>query len=142
MAGIPRVVIDTNVLVAASRSRLGTSFQLISRVGKGRFDISLSVPLVLEYEEALLRHLGETRLTGGDVEDVLDYFCSVGHLQEIFYLWRPFLPDPKDDLVLEVAIAGNCEAIITFNRKDFHGAARFGIKVLEPAKFLKNIGVL
>jgi predicted nucleic acid-binding protein len=76
------------------------------------------------------------------VEDILDYFCSVGNLQKIFYLWRPLLPDPKDDLLLEVAVAGNCEAIITYNRKDFRGAEQFGIKILAPLEFLETIGAM
>jgi hypothetical protein len=84
---------------------------LLSEVGQGAFEIALSVPLVLEYEDALLR-AELTRLGRDAVDDVLDYFCKVAHLQQIFYLWRPFLPDPKDDMVLELAVAACCETFL------------------------------
>ncbi len=137
---VPRVVLDTNVVVAGLRSRRGASFRLLSQLGRGRFEVAVSVPLVLEYEEVLLgeRPLG---LAAEDVQVVLDYLCSVARHQEIFYLWRPILPDPQDDLVLEVAVAAACSVIITHNRRDFAGADRFGIRVLTPAAFLRQIGV-
>ena len=141
VAGIPRVVIDTNVVVAGLRSRRGASFRLLSEVGKKRFEIALSVPLVLEYEDALHRHASVTKLNADDVDAFLDYFCSVAHLQKIFYLWRPLLPDPKDDLLLELAIAAGCQSIITFNRRDFSGADRFRVSVVEPGPFLSGLGV-
>jgi putative PIN family toxin of toxin-antitoxin system len=108
------VVLDTSVLVAGVRSRRGASFQLLSRIGTGAFDIAVSVPLVLEYEDALIRHLTATDLSEDDVRDIIDYVCSVAVRQEVFYLWRPILRDPGDDLVLELAIAANCDAITTF----------------------------
>jgi putative PIN family toxin of toxin-antitoxin system len=138
----PRVVVDTNVVVAGLRSRRGAAFRLLSEVGRGRFEIALSVPLVFEYEDALLRHSTATRLRQHEVDAVLDYFCSVAHLQRIFYLWRPFFTDPKDDLVLELAVAARCRSIITYNVRDFAGADRFGIAVLEPGPFLVGLGVL
>jgi len=143
MAQSPRVVVDTNVLVAGLRSRRGASFRLLSEVGKGRFEMALSVPLVLEYEDALLRlrHSDVTRLNQGDVDALLDYFCSVAHLQQIFYLWRPILPDPKDDLLLELAVAARCQSIVTFNRRDFAGVDKFGVSVVEPGPFLSGLGV-
>jgi len=142
MARSPRVVLDTNVLVAGLRSRRGASFRLLSEVGKGQFEIALSVPLVLEYEDALLRHSDVTRLNQVDVDALLDYYCSVAHLQQIFYLWRPFLPDPKDDLLLELAVAAQCQSIVTFNRRDFAGVDKFGVSVVEPGPFLSGLGVL
>jgi len=138
----PRVVVETNVLVAGLRSRRGASFRLLSEVGRGRFQIALSVPLVLEYEDALLRHSAATRLSQGDVDALLDYFCSVAHLQQIFYLWRPFLPDPKDDLLIELAVAARCQSIVTFNRRDFAGVDKFGVSVIEPGPFLSGLGAL
>jgi len=138
----PRVVVDTNVVVAGLRSRRGTAFRLLSEIGGSRFEIALSVPLVLEYEDALLRCSTVTRLRRSDVDAVLDYLCSVGHLQQIFYLWRPFLADPKDDFVLELAVAARCRSIITYNVRDFVGAERFGVGILEPGPFLAGLGVL
>jgi putative PIN family toxin of toxin-antitoxin system len=136
-----RVVLNTNVLVAALRSRRGASFQVVSAIGRGRFEFVLSVPLVLEYEQALLR-ARPPGTTAQDIEAFLDYLCSEAWLQEIFYLWRPHLRDPKDDLVLEAAVAGGCEVIVTHNRKHFDGAAKFGIRVLSPAEFGGRLGVL
>jgi putative PIN family toxin of toxin-antitoxin system len=137
----PRVVVDTNVVVAGLRSRRGAAFRLLSEVGKGRFEIALSVPLVLEYEDALLRP-ELSHLASGDVDAILNYFCKVAHLQQIFYLWRPLLPDPKDDLLLELAVAARCRFVITYNVRDFVGAERFGLSVLEPGPFLSGLGVL
>ncbi len=142
MAMIPRVVVDTNVVVAGLRSRRGAAFQLLSQVGKGPFEIALSVPLVLEYEDVLLRHTALTKLGQVGVDAVLDYLCKVAHLQRIFYLWRPLLPDPKDDLLLELAVAARCQAIVTYNLRDFVGAEGFGLSVLEPGPFLSGLGVL
>ena len=140
MAG-PRVVLDTNVVVAGLRSRRGAAFRLLSEVGRGRFEIALSVPLVLEYEDALLRP-GLTGLRQGEVDVVLDYFCKVAHLQQIFYLWRPLVPDPKDDMLLELTVAARCQSIVTYNVRDFAGAEKFGLSVLAPGPFLVSVGAL
>ena len=137
----PRVVVDTDVVVAGLRSRRGVAFRLLSKVGKARFEVALSVPLVLEYEDALLRPQ-RGNLSQADVDAGLDYFCEVAHLQQIFFLWRPFLPAPKDDMLLELAVAARCQSIITYNVRDFVGAQKFGISVLEPGPFLSGVGVL
>jgi predicted nucleic acid-binding protein len=138
----PRVVLDTNVVVAGLRSRQGTAFRLLTEVGKGKFGIALSVPLVFEYEDALLRHAAATGLSRRDVDAVLDYFCSVAHLQTIFFLWRPLLPDPKDDLVLELAVAAGCRTVVTYNVRDFRGGESLGVSAQRPGEFLRAIGVL
>lgn len=138
----PRIVLDTNVLVAGLRSRQGASFRLLSGVGGRRFEIALSVPLVLEYEDVLLRQRTQMKLTVRDVGVLLDYLCSVGVPQRVFYLWRPQLPDPGDDFVLELAVAASCEVIVTHNLRDFTGTARFGIKAMTPAAFLRHLGDL
>jgi len=104
--------------------------------------VALSVPLVLEYEEALRRPGVTKGLTSQDVDAVLDFFCSVGHLQRVFYLWRPLLLDAGDDMVLEVAVAAQCSALVTHNTRDFVGAERLSVSVLTPAEFLRQMGVL
>jgi predicted nucleic acid-binding protein len=71
---------------------------------------------------------------------LIDFFCQVGEQQDIFFLWRPFLPDPFDDLVLEVAVAGECEAIVTYNKRHFSKVERFGLRVLDPKELLTEIG--
>lgn len=136
------VVIDTNVLVAALRSKRGASFKVLSRLGTGAFDIAISVPLVLEYESALTRQLPETAFTEADIQDLLDYICLVAKRQSVFFLWRPLLKDPKDDMVAEVAAAAGCEAVVTFNRRHFHQLARFGMRIIPPADLLRSIGAL
>jgi putative PIN family toxin of toxin-antitoxin system len=134
------VVLDTNVLIAALRSRRGASFRLLSLVGTGRFDIALSVPLVLEYEGVANRLLPELGMNADDVGDILDYLCSVGIHRPVFFLWRPTLPDPKDDMVLELAVDAAAPVIVTFNKRDFVGADRFGVRVLTPREYLQEIG--
>ena len=136
----PRVVLDTNVVVSALRSGRGASFRLLSLVGTGRFDICLSIPLLLEYEEVIGRHLDQIGLTRVQIDDILDYLCSVAIKQEIFYLWRPTLRDPKDDLVLELAVAAQCRDIVTYNRKDFAGSERFGVQARRPHELLAELG--
>jgi putative PIN family toxin of toxin-antitoxin system len=136
---MPRVVLDTSVLVAAARSRNGASFEILSRVGTRAFDIAVSVPLVLEYEDALIRHLPATSLNEKNVRDIIDYMCSVAIRQEVFFLWRPLLRDPGDDLVLELAVAANCEAIVTHNLRDFAGIERFDLRAVSPGTFLNEL---
>lgn len=131
-------MLDTNVLVAAIRSRRGASFRVLERLGTDAYDIVISVPLVLEYEDALLRHRG--LLSPEEISDLIDYVCRVGRRQRIFYLWRPLLRDPKDDMVAEVAIAGGVEAVVTHNRRDFEGLEKFGSRVISPQEFLRLIG--
>jgi len=132
-------VIDTNVVVAALRSRLGASFRLIERLAAREFRISLSVPLVLEYEDAGKRSAREAGLTASDVDDVVDYLCSVADLREIHFLSRPFLRDPYDDHLLELAVESGSRWIITFNIRDFAGSERFGVEALTPQQFLAKL---
>lgn len=101
--------------------------------------MSLSVPLVLEYEEAGKRAAREAGLTASDVDDVVDYLCSEADLREIHYLWRPFLRDPDDDHLLELAVESGSRWIITFNIRDFAGIGRFGIGAVTPGEFLGKL---
>jgi len=133
-------VLDTNVLVAGLRSRRGASFRLMRLLGKGRFRTVLSVPLVLEYESACKRQSRAVRLTYADIDDILDYLCRVSDCRQIFYLWRPFLRDPGDDMILEVAVEAETEFIVTHNLRDFSGAEQFGVLVVTPQSFLRHIG--
>ena len=135
-------VLDTNVLLAALRSKRGASYLLLSLFGTGKFEIALSVPLVLEYEAVIMRYLRELTVTSRDVSDILDYLCAIAKRQPIYYLWRPFLRDPKDDMLLELAVSASCQFIITFNLKDFVGIERFSLRAMTPKTFLEVIGVL
>ena len=134
---------DTNVLVAAMRSDLGASFKLVSHVGKTKkFKICISVPLTFEYEDVLSRADVLPQATSLEIHKFISYICSVAIPCEIFYLWRPYLQDPKDEMLLELAVAGACDTIVTYNRRDFSGAERFGVQVLSPKEFLQQIGEL
>lgn len=137
-----RVVVDTNVFVSALLSQRGASYRLLTLLDKQLFQFSLSVPLVVEYEDAAKRILPQTRLTEEDLDAILDYVCLMGDKHQIYYLWRPFLKDPHDDMVLELAVAAGCDAIVTFNMKDFAGVETFGLKILTPTDFLRRIGQL
>jgi predicted nucleic acid-binding protein len=134
------IVLDTCVLVSGLRSNKGASFQVLSRIGEGTFRLAVSVPLVVEYEDVLMRQLKAIALSRADVTDVIDYICSVAQHQSIFFLWRPLLTDPKDDMVAELAVAAHCETIVTHNLRDFRGIDRFGIGLLTPGQFLSKIG--
>jgi len=132
-------VLDSSVLVAALRSRQGTSFELLRRLRARRFTVAISVPLALEYEAVLVRHAGELGLAHSEVVGLVDYLCEVGKRHDIHFLWRPTLTDPRDEFVLELAVAAGCDAIVTFNVRDFAGAQRFGVAVMTPAAFLQRM---
>jgi putative PIN family toxin of toxin-antitoxin system len=134
-----RIVIDTNIVVAGLRSRRGAAFRLLSLLGTGAFEHCLSVALLFEYEAAVKRPETGIRLSPQQLDDTLDYIAASAHQQIIHYLWRPALPDPGDDLVLEVAVAGACRTIVTYNVQDFAGSERFGVRPLIPAKFLARV---
>ena len=138
----PQIVIDTNVLVAGLRSQDGYAFRLLQLVGTGRFEINLSVPLVLEYEAVLNRELPNLLVSLQVVDAVINYHCAVGRHHRIYFLWRPFLRDTKDDMVLELAVKAACRFIVTFNKHDFQGAEQFGLRVANPGEFLRIIGAL
>ena len=134
-----QVVIDTNVLVAALSNR-GASHRLLRLLGDRRWQINLSVPLVLEYEQTLKRVCTSGDLSAGDIDSVVHFLCANANLRPIFFLWRPFLPDPKDDFILELAVESRADFVLTFNTRDFAGADRFGIRVISPREFLAIIG--
>jgi putative PIN family toxin of toxin-antitoxin system len=135
-----QVVVDTNVLIAALRSRRGASHRLLSLIGDGRWQMNLSVPLFLEYEDVAKRPNSGLIPSDGEIDDILDFICAEANLREIFYLWRPVLPDPKDDFILELAVESRCDFIITFNVRDFAGAEKFGIEIITPQEFLRKLG--
>ena len=123
-------------------SQYGASYKLLTLLESDKFEISLSVPLVLEYEDVAKRLLERIALTVSEVDDVIDYVCSVARRRKIHYLWRPFLNDPKDEMVLELAVAAGCDTIVTYNKRDFRGVEKFGIRLLTAQEFLQEIGEL
>ena len=139
-ATIYQVVIDTNVFVAALRSRRGASFRLLDRLGDPRWQANLSVALALEYEQVAKRKCVQGEVTEQLIDDILDRVIFRCRRRPVFYRWRPFLPDPKDEFVLEEAVESQCDFIITFNTKDFAGVEQFGIVAVTPKEFLMKIG--
>lgn len=133
-----RVVLDTSVMVAAVRSRSGASFALVSSLPSPVFQIALSVALYTEWQAVLSRpeHLPPGR-SGEDALAFVRYLASLAHLQDVHYLWRPFLKDPDDDMVVECAVASRCRHIITHNMQDFRRVAELGVEPITPAAFLQ-----
>lgn len=134
------IVVDTCVLISALRSRNGASFKLLSLIDSKKFTFFLSVPLVIEYEAVAKRMSRNLGLTHSDIEDIIDYLCTVGNHRKVHFLWRPNLKDPSDDFVLELAVESECNYIVTHNIKDFKGMKKFNLKAITPQEFLRKIG--
>lgn len=135
----PRIVLDTNVLYAGLYSASGKSYQLLRAIAERRVRITLSSPLLFEYEDVLKRNQAVLNLSDAEVELVLDNLCALADFQAIYFLWRPCLPDANDDMVLELAVAAQVTRIVSFNVKDFGPASRFGIEVVSPKIMLEEL---
>ena len=136
-----QVVIDTNVLVAAARSNAGASFEILRlfSTGDSRWQWNISTALLLEYEAVLKREQHRQGRSLTLVDKALDDLTFRANRHAIFHLIRPFLADPDDELILELALASGSNYIITHNRGDFRDAGRFGVGVLTPGEFLRII---
>ena len=137
-----RIVLDTSVLVAALRSRRGASNELLRRVAQSSLRPLVSTALFLEYEDVISR--AEQRLATGmseqDIESFLAALASACDPVEVHFRWRPQLSDPSDELVLEAAVNGMADALVTHNVRDFQVAAeRFDLRVLTPQQSLKEM---
>lgn len=136
-----RVVLDTNILVAAGRSRSGASFALLQALRGRQFVLLASVPLFLEYESVLKRpeqlEIGSRSVAM--VDAFLDALALVVEPVDLHFLWRPQLRDPADEMVLETALNGRADALVTFNVRDFSAAGRFGMKVWTSGQFLQRL---
>lgn len=135
-----RAVIDTNVLVSAMRSQKGASFQILRELQANTFKPVITVPLVLEYEDVLNRFAPDYGLDDTDVATIIDYIAGKAIHQEIHYLWRPFLRDPKDSMVLEAAFNSQTKWIVTYNLRDFRGSQELGVTAIKPGDFLNLLG--
>ena len=137
-----RFVLDTNVLVAALRSPFGASYALVSALPITGWELVLSVPVYLEYQDVLLRPgLVPSAFSRSDIMALCRFLAASAHAQDIYFLWPSFLPDPKDDMLLELAVAASATHIVTHNTRHFHSAESFGIRALAPAAFLRSAGL-
>ena len=139
---LTRIVIDTNVYVSGLRSTQGMSHRLLTFLGGRLYRPVVTVPLVVEYEKSLCDPGTKVPFDANDIGKYLDYVCSVSDCRKVHFLWRPYLRDPKDDTVLESAVTGRSEYIVTFNLKDFKGVDKFGVTAMTPADFLRKKGKL
>ncbi len=137
-----RLVLDTDVVVAALRSDRGASRQLLLAALDGRIELLVPVPLVLEYEAVLTRPqlLKDVEITTGEVGAILDAILATAIPVEMWFLWRPQLKDPSDEMVLETAVNGNADYLATFNLRHLREAAGlFGIRAAVPGQIWRNI---
>lgn len=139
---IVNIVLDTNVLIAALKSKRGASYQLLMKLPDKVFQNNISVPLFIEYSAVAKREGLLTHLTEQDIDAILNYLLKQSNIHKIFFLWRPIITDPKDDLVLEVAVKSQSQYIVTFNKRDFKGCEQFNIEVVTPQEFMQKRGLL
>ncbi len=113
---------------------------MLSFLGGRLYRPVVTVPLVVEYEKSLCNKRTAVPFGADDIGKFLNFICSVSDCCKVHFLWRPFLRDPNDDMVLEAAVSGQCEYIVTFNLHDFRGSEKFGIIAITPGDFLKAKG--
>jgi predicted nucleic acid-binding protein len=118
-------------------------YAIVSRLPSEHFQMALTVPLYLQYQAVLTRPEHMTGAsTRDDILNFLRYLCSIAHRQRVFFLWRPWLKDPLDDMVLEAAVASQSRYLITHNLRDFTGSRieeHFGIVPIRPREFLHRL---
>ena len=143
MSSTPRIIVDTNILVAATRNRNGPSFALIQLVRARNILMCCSPALFLEYEDVLKR-AGQRAASGlrlKDVNAILNELAALVEPVATHYQWRPQLRDPSDEMVLEAAANAHADALVTYNLRDFLPAKRFGIPVLTPEQTFKHFNL-
>jgi putative PIN family toxin of toxin-antitoxin system len=131
-----QVVLDTNVLVTAARSRRGTSYALLRTLRAGQWQMNISPALFLEYEAQLKIEAMRQNRPLAAVDRFLDLLARISIRREVYFLLRPFLRDSKDDFIIELAVASRADYLVTWNVRDFAGAEEYGIAVIRPNEFL------
>ncbi|EGW19801.1 putative toxin-antitoxin system toxin component, PIN family [Methylobacter tundripaludum] len=133
------IIMDTNILCSGLYSASGASFKILEHLAAGRIRLALSTPLLFEYEDVLKRNQTKLNLLDEDIDVVLDNLCAFSRFQKVYFLWRPYLPDAKDDLVLELAVAAKVKTVVTHNLKDFVGIDKFGVEAIVPKTLLERL---
>ena len=136
------VVIDTNVIFSGLCSSRGASYALLSFIADEKIDFAVSAALVFEYEDVLKRDLSKIPYSEVEVDEFLDSIILLAIRYSSHFLWRPFLKDSKDDMVLELAVVSGATEIITYNLKDFKETEQFGIIAMTPLNYLRKEKIL
>ena len=134
-----KIILDTNVLYAGLYSSKGDSFRVLHAIEEGKLTMVISTTRLFEYEEILKRNQEVLGLSIQEIEALLDYFCMRSEHQKIYFLWRPLLRDPKDDHLLELAVASGTQLVVTHNTKDSKGIESFGIRAITPRDLMEEI---
>ena len=137
--GMTKIIMDTNVLFAGLYFASGASYKVLQHLTAGRLQLVLLTPLLFEYEDVLKRNQSLLGLENTDIETILDNLCAFSQFQKLYFLWRPYLPDAKDDLVLELAVAAQVGTIVTDNLKDFVGVDKLGVEAITPKTLLERL---
>jgi putative PIN family toxin of toxin-antitoxin system len=138
----PQVVLDTNVIVAGLRSPTGAAHALLRMLPAGLYDVHVSLPLIIQYEDVLARNRHENAISPSDRAGFLVALDALATHHDIHYLLRPELDDPEDDMVLEVAFAARADFVVTHNVRHFATIGKFGIRAVTPVQFLNALGEL
>ena len=135
-----RVILDTNVILAAMRSQTGASHRLLLTIGHPRWQSVITPALMYEYEDVARRPGNAPGSSHRDITNILDLIYQQSRRQLVWFSWRPLSSDPGDDAILEAAIAGGGDYVVSFDERHLRAAREFGIEVLKPSELLKKIG--
>lgn len=141
-ARAPQIIIDTSVIVSALRSRKGASSAVLIALDRRAVQAHLSLPLFMQYCELVGRQAEEFAYSPEEVVEVIEAVCERSTFHDIHFLWRNFLDDPGDEMVLDLAVAARAEFVVTHNVRHFRGVRRFGIEVMTPVQLLRRLEVM
>jgi putative PIN family toxin of toxin-antitoxin system len=130
---------DTNVLVAALRSRRGASFEIVVRLRKGEWTAVLSNHLLYEYEEVLKRQASELGLSLEEIDEILNAICARAEECALSHEWQPILRDPDDEPLVQLTVESAADCLVSHNTRDLAPAVALGVELLQPRDFLAKL---
>ena len=137
-----KIVVDTSVFISALIGSKGSSRELIRRCLKGEYQPLMGNALFLEYESVMQREeiISQCSLTNTEIYTLLASFINISQWISIYYLWRPNLKDEADNHLIELAVAGNAQIIVTKNVKDFQNAELVfpNLSILRPEEIIRS----